>query len=130
MDRETLYDLVEEKVHDIFLEYQLQNGIDGRDITTIQESQLEEIQNKLTDLIMKVGVRKDVKYNYTEISKEEAKELYRNSNDIYICNNRRKYWRLPASSEYSSHAPITELFERSVPKYEGNTSFYIQFKRV
>ena len=61
---------------------------------------------------------------YTKISKEEAKELYCKNNDIYICSNKRKYWKLPASYEYSSHAPITELFERSVPKYEGDVKFY------
>lgn len=61
---------------------------------------------------------------YTKISKEEAKELYYKNNDIYICSNKRKYWKLPASYEYSSHAPITELFERSDPKYEGDVKFY------
>lgn len=27
----------------------------------------------------------------------------------------RRYWKLPASYEYSSHAPVEELFNRSVP---------------
>lgn len=65
-----------------------------------------------------------MKSNYTEISKEEAKELYCKGNNIYIRNDERKYWKLPASYEYSSHAPITELFERSIPQYEGDVKFY------
>lgn len=55
MDRETLYSLVEEKVNDIFLEYQAENDIKSGDITPLQTLQLEELQNKLTDLIMNVG---------------------------------------------------------------------------
>ena len=67
----------------------------------------------------------NMKNNYTEISIEEAKELYCNGNNkIYICNNKRKYWKLPESYQYSSHAPDTELFERSIPKSEGDTKFY------
>ena len=66
-----------------------------------------------------------MKNDYVEISKEEARELYcEGNNNVYICNNKRKYWKLPASYQYSSHAPVTELFERSIPKYEGDTKFY------
>lgn len=65
-----------------------------------------------------------MKNNYTEISREDAKDLYCKENDVYICNDKRKYWKLPASYEYSSHAPTTELFERSVPRYEGDVKFY------
>lgn len=65
-----------------------------------------------------------MKNNYTEISKEDAKELYCKGDDVYICNDNRKYWKLPASYEYSSHAPASELFERSIPQYEGGIKFY------
>lgn len=54
MNRETLYNLVEEKINDIFLEYQVANDIKSGDITPLQALQLEELQNKLTDLIMNV----------------------------------------------------------------------------
>lgn len=55
MNRETLYNLVEEKINDIFLEYQVANDIKSGDITPLQALQLEELQNKLADLIMNVG---------------------------------------------------------------------------
>lgn len=55
MNRETLYNLVEEKINDIFLEYQVANDIKSGDITPLQALQLEELQNKLIDLIMNVG---------------------------------------------------------------------------
>lgn len=61
---------------------------------------------------------------YTEISKEEAKELYRKGNNVYLCNNVRKYWKLPASYEYNSHATEDELFNRSIPLSEGEAKFY------
>lgn len=54
MNRETLYNLVEERINDIFLEYQVANDIKSGDITPLQALQLEELQNKLTDLIMNV----------------------------------------------------------------------------
>lgn len=62
--------------------------------------------------------------NYTAITKSEAKELYRKGTDVFICNDKRHYWKLPASYEYSSHAPTEELFERSIPCGEGDTKFY------
>ena len=55
MNREILYNLVEERINDIFLEYQKQNGIKSGDISPIQALRLEELQNELTDLIMSVG---------------------------------------------------------------------------
>lgn len=55
MNRETLYNLVEERINDIFIEYQAANDIKSGDITPLQALQLEELQNKLTDLIMNVG---------------------------------------------------------------------------
>lgn len=54
MNRETLYNLVEERINDIFFEYQAANDIKSGDITPLQTLQLEELQNKLTDLIMNV----------------------------------------------------------------------------
>lgn len=55
MDRETLYSLVEERVNDIFLEYQTTNNIKSGDISPVQALRLGELQNALTDLIMNVG---------------------------------------------------------------------------
>lgn len=55
MDREELYNLIEEKNNDIFLEYQKQNGIKSGDISPMQALRLEELQNELADLIMNVG---------------------------------------------------------------------------
>lgn len=54
MDRKELYNLIEEKNNDIFLEYQKQNGIKSGDITPLQALQLEELQNELANLIMSV----------------------------------------------------------------------------
>lgn len=55
MDRKTLYNLLEERINDIFLEYQNANGIKSGDISPLQALQLEDIQNQLANLIMKVG---------------------------------------------------------------------------
>lgn len=55
MDRKELYNLIEEKNNDIFLEYQKQNGIKSGDISPMQALRLEELQNELADLIMNVG---------------------------------------------------------------------------
>lgn len=62
--------------------------------------------------------------NYIEITEDEAKKIYCNGENVYICNNKRKYWKLPKSYEYGSHAPVEQLFYRSIPRYEGNTIFY------
>lgn len=55
MNRETLYNLVEERINDIFLEYQTANNIKSGDISPVQALRLEELQNELADLIMNVG---------------------------------------------------------------------------
>ena len=55
MDRKTLYNLIEEKINDVFLEYQAANDIKSGDITPLQALQLEELQNELTNLVMNVG---------------------------------------------------------------------------
>lgn len=54
MDREELFDLIDEKINDIFLEYQKANDIASGDISPLQSLDLEEIEDKLTDLIMSV----------------------------------------------------------------------------
>lgn len=54
MDRKELYNLIEEKNNDIFLEYQKQNGIKSGNISPMQALRLEELQNELADLIMNV----------------------------------------------------------------------------
>lgn len=55
MNREILYSLVEERINDIFLEYQTANDIKSGNISPMQALRLEELQNELADLIMNVG---------------------------------------------------------------------------
>lgn len=62
--------------------------------------------------------------NPTNISREEAKELYCKGDNVYICNDTRKYWKLPSSYEYGSNESAEELFNRSIPTNEGETKFY------
>lgn len=59
MDRKELFDLIDEKINDIFLEYQKANDIASGDISPLQSLDLEEIEDKLTDLIMSVGKQND-----------------------------------------------------------------------
>lgn len=59
-----------------------------------------------------------------EITEAEAKEEYCNGRNVYVSNDKRNYWKIPSSYEYGSHAPAEELFNRSVPKYEGENTFY------
>ena len=61
---------------------------------------------------------------FVEITKAEAKKIYCTCGKVYVSNNVRNFWKLPASSEYSSHAPAEELFYRSIPEYEGETRFF------
>lgn len=61
---------------------------------------------------------------YIEISKEEAIQLYCKCEDVFICNDKRKFWKMPKSYEYSSHEPEKNLFFRSIPSGEGDTKFY------
>ena len=61
---------------------------------------------------------------YTEITENEAKTLYCSSEKVYVSTNARKYWKLPASYEYGSHAPKEELFYRSIPECEGKVAFF------
>ena len=65
-----------------------------------------------------------MKKNFVEISKEEAKIAYCNHKKVYISTDSRKFWKMPASYEYGSHAPINELFYRGSPEYEGNVRFF------
>ena len=59
-----------------------------------------------------------------EITKEEAKTVYCNHKKVYVSTDEREFWKLPASGEYGSHAPIEELFYRGIPMYEGNVRFF------
>lgn len=60
----------------------------------------------------------------TKITREEAKNIYCKGENVYITTNSREYWKIPASYEYGSHAPAEELFNSSIPQYEGNVEFY------
>ena len=67
---------------------------------------------------------------FVEITKEEAKDLYCKYKSVYITTsgtevwNGRTHWKLPASGEYGSHAPVEELFYRGVPHNEGTVKFF------
>lgn len=61
---------------------------------------------------------------YIEITKEEAKTRYIDGEYVYISNDKRQYWRMPASYEYASHASVKELFFRGLPECEGENRFY------
>lgn len=62
---------------------------------------------------------------FVEITKEKAKELYCKCEKVYVSTSRRSNWKIPESREYSSHAPAEELFNRGIPKYEGEVKFFI-----
>lgn len=61
---------------------------------------------------------------FKEITKEEAKQRYCNYEEVLICNKERFYWQMTSPGAYSSHAPIEELFHRSIPTGEGENKFY------
>lgn len=60
MNRDKLYNIVEDKINEIFSEYQIANGIKTGDISPMQLLKLHDIENQLTDLIIEVG--EDNKY--------------------------------------------------------------------
>lgn len=66
----------------------------------------------------------DKNYKYTEITKDEAKIAYCKGDDVYVSTDKRKYWKMPASYDYGSHAPIETLFHRSIPNLEGDVMFF------
>lgn len=59
-----------------------------------------------------------------EISKEQTLQEYCKGQSVYISTNSRSEWRLPPSYFFGSHAPVEDLFYRSVPKTEGTVHFY------
>lgn len=58
MNREELYAIVEDKVNEAFLAYQKANGIKDGGIYPLEALQLDDLQNKLTDLIVSATQRK------------------------------------------------------------------------
>ena len=59
-----------------------------------------------------------------QITREEARARYIKGQPVYATTTRRVGWKLPASGEYGSHAPIEDLFYRSIPTGEGEVLFY------
>jgi hypothetical protein len=59
MDKKELLELIEEKIDDVFLEYQKKNDIKSGDISPEQALRLDELQNELADLVMHVGSRQE-----------------------------------------------------------------------
>ena len=60
-----------------------------------------------------------------QVTREKAQELYESGASVYVTNDMRSNWKMPASYEYSSHAPAKELFNRSEPKFEGENRYFI-----
>ena len=61
---------------------------------------------------------------YKEITKEEAKQRYICSQRVYLSNERRTLWEMTPAGYYGSHAPLEELFYRTIPWGEGESTFY------
>lgn len=55
MDRAELYNLIDERVNDVFMDYYEANKISSGDIAPEDVFLLEEIQTQLADLIIRVG---------------------------------------------------------------------------
>lgn len=60
------------------------------------------------------------------VSQKTALINYIHGKPVYVSTGMRTYWKLPAAHEYSSHAPATELFYRSLPEHEGTIYYYIK----
>jgi hypothetical protein len=58
MDKKELYQLVEASVSDLFYQYQKANGIENGDIDPMEAFELDELQEKLTDLIIRANQNK------------------------------------------------------------------------
>ena len=54
-----------------------------------------------------------------EITKEQALEEYCKGQSVYVSTNIRSEWRLPPSYFFGSHAPVEDLFYRSVRELLG-----------
>ena len=61
---------------------------------------------------------------YIEIPINVAITAYGLGKDIYVCTDHRNFWKLPATYEYSSHAPASELFYNGLPFNEGAIRFF------
>lgn len=59
-----------------------------------------------------------------EVSRQEAKKAYCNGVDVYAIKD-GKLCRIPPSYLYSSGAPASELFHRSLPYYNYKDKLYI-----
>ena len=59
-----------------------------------------------------------------EVSKNEALKAYCKGLDVYTIKD-GKMRKMPSSYEYSSGAPASELFCRSLPVYGYNGKFYL-----
>lgn len=54
MNRESLCELIDIKLNEVFLAYQKANGIESGDISPEDAFSLDELQEKMTDLIISV----------------------------------------------------------------------------
>lgn len=61
---------------------------------------------------------------HKEITKEEAKQRYICSQRVYLSNERRTLWPMTPAGYYGSHAPLEELFYRTIPWGEGEAVFF------
>lgn len=67
-------------------------------------------------------------HSYQEITEDEAKIMYCKGDPIYTLTLKQNLRKIPASYEYSSHAPASELFYRGIPQYEGRVQFFKKIK--
>lgn len=63
---------------------------------------------------------------FMSILESVALDNYIHGKPVYVSTGMRTYWKLPAAHEYSSHAPATDLFYRSLPKWEGTIYYYMK----
>lgn len=97
---------------------------------TQEEYETWELQHMKRDLekgtllMIRVENIKDDQSWFEEITAQAAFRRYCHSQSVYITTARRKLWRLPASYEFGSHAPASELFFRCVPDNEGEVKYF------
>lgn len=93
------------------------------------EYETEQLAENRIDELIAEHKAKNESYDYDtveEITKEQAKEEYIKGTNVYVTTDKRTMWKMPASYQYASHAPASELFYRSLPKYEGTVRFFVK----
>ena len=55
--KKEMYDLVASSMNDLFISYQVMNGVHPKNLSPVQEQQMEKIQSDIMDLILSVCMR-------------------------------------------------------------------------